>query len=85
MEYSLLGDTANTAARLEALGKTVAMRSSTHCRIVIGEPTWKAVDGKVPGLPVGEMALKGKRKAVRTWLVLDEEDPHALRPAEAGE
>ncbi len=85
MEYSLLGDTANTAARLEALGKTVAMRSSTHCRIVIGEPTWKAVDGKVPGLPVGEMALKGKRKAVRTWLVLDEEDPQALRPAEAGE
>ncbi|WP_448203128.1 CHASE2 domain-containing protein [Azospirillum sp. sgz302134] len=85
MEYSLLGDTANTAARLEALGKTVAMRSSTHSRIVIGEPTWTAVEGKLPGLPVGEMALKGKRKAVRAWLILDEQDPQTLRPAAAGE
>lgn len=85
MEYSLLGDTANTAARLEALGKTVARRSSTHSRIVIGDTTWAAVDGKVPGIPVGEMALKGKRKAVRTWLILDEEDPQAVQPAKAGE
>ncbi len=97
MEYSLLGDTANTAARLEALGKTVDMRSSPHCRIVIGEPTWIAVQGKVAGLPVGDMALKGKRKAVRAWLVLDREgdregnpegDPEGdeARPAaEAGE
>ena len=85
MEYSLLGDTANTAARLEAMGKTVAMRSSTHCRIIIGEPTWTAVEGKVPGLPVGEVALKGKRKAVRIWLVLDDQDPQVAVPAKAGE
>lgn len=85
MEYSLLGDTANTAARLEALGKTVDMRSSPHCRIVIGEPTWTAVRDTVAGLPVGEMALKGKRKAVRAWLVLDREGEEARPAAEAGE
>ena len=85
MEYSLLGDTANTAARLEALGKTVGLRSSPHCRIVIGEPTWTAVKGKVAGLPVGDMALKGKRKAVRAWLVLDREEEEARPAAEAGE
>ena len=84
MEYSLLGDTANTAARLEALGKTVGLRSSPHCRIVIGEPTWTAVKGKVAGLPVGDMALKGKRKAVRAWLVLDREEEEARPAAEAG-
>ncbi len=85
MEYSLLGDTANTAARLEALGKTVGMRSSPHCRIVIGEPTWTAVDGKLRGMPVGEVALKGKRKAVRIWLVLDDVEPQPLLSAKAGE
>lgn len=85
MEYSLLGDTANIAARLEALGKTVGLRSSAHSRVIIGEPTWAAVEGRIPGVPVGEMALKGKRKAVRTWLVLDEEEPQAVRPAKAGE
>ncbi|WP_257792891.1 adenylate/guanylate cyclase domain-containing protein [Azospirillum argentinense] len=85
MEYSLLGDTANTAARLEALGKTVDMRSSPHCRIVIGEPTWTALRGTVAGLPVGEMALKGKRKAVRAWLVLDREGEEVRPAAEAGE
>ena len=71
MEYSLLGDTANTAARLESLAKTVDVMSTPHCRIVIGEPTWRALHGTVDGLPVGEVALKGKRRSVRIWLVRD--------------
>ncbi|WP_207461475.1 adenylate/guanylate cyclase domain-containing protein [Azospirillum sp. SYSU D00513] len=78
MEYSLLGDTANTAARLESHAKTIGARSSRHCRIVIGEPTWRAVEGKLDGLPVGEVALKGKRKTVRIWLVRDGAEPQAL-------
>ena len=78
MEYSLLGDTANTAARLESHAKTVGARSSRHCRIVIGEPTWRAVDGKLDVMPVGEVALKGKRKTVRIWLVRDGSEPQAL-------
>jgi class 3 adenylate cyclase len=69
MEYSLLGDTANTAARLEALAKTVPAPKSRPCRIVIGEPTWQAVRDTVTALPVGEMALKGKERTVRVWQV----------------
>lgn len=80
MEYSLLGDTANTAARLESHGKTVAARTSRHCRIIIGDPTWQAVDGKIRALPVGEVSLKGKKKAVRIWLVVDDEDDEACQP-----
>ncbi|MNU02252.1 hypothetical protein D3C72_2458980 [compost metagenome] len=63
----------------------MGMRSSPHCRIVIGEPTWTAVQDTVAGLPVGEMALKGKRKAVRAWLILDQEGEEVRPAAEAGE
>ncbi|MBP2228971.1 class 3 adenylate cyclase/CHASE2 domain-containing sensor protein [Azospirillum agricola] len=71
MEYSLLGDTANTAARLESHAKTVGARSSPHCRIIIGDPTCRAVRGRIAVLPVGEVALKGKSRTVRIWLVID--------------
>ncbi len=74
-EYSLLGDTANTAARLEAHGKTVDARSSRHCKIIIGDPTYQAVRDRVAVLPVGEVALKGKTKTVRIWLVVDDAEP----------
>ncbi|HYG90232.1 MAG TPA: adenylate/guanylate cyclase domain-containing protein [Azospirillum sp.] len=78
MEYSLLGDTANTAARLESHGKTVAMRTSRHCRIIIGDPTWRAVEGKIRVLPVGEVSLKGKKNTVRIWLIIDDDEAEAL-------
>ena len=75
-EYSLLGDTANTAARLEAYGKLVEARTSRHCRIIIGDPTWQAVRqavrGRYAALPVGEVALKGKTRTVRIWLLVDD-------------
>ena len=89
-EYSLLGDTANTAARLEAYGKLVDARTSRHCRIIVGDPTWQAVGqaagqavgqavgrdnrGLCSALPVGEVALKGKTRAVRIWLLVDDID-----------
>ncbi|WP_207479083.1 adenylate/guanylate cyclase domain-containing protein [Arenibaculum pallidiluteum] len=69
LEYSLLGDTANTAARLEALAKTVARPPGSTCRIIVGEPTWRALRDTVSGLPVGEMALKGKERTVRVWQI----------------
>ncbi|HYG85468.1 MAG TPA: adenylate/guanylate cyclase domain-containing protein [Azospirillum sp.] len=69
LEYSLLGDTANTAARLEEHAKMVGARSTTYARVVIGDTTACAVDGIVPLLSVGEVALRGKRHAVGVWLV----------------
>ncbi|WP_109107183.1 adenylate/guanylate cyclase domain-containing protein [Azospirillum sp. TSO35-2] len=81
MEYSLLGDTANTAARLEAHAKTVGARSSPHSRIVIGDPTCQAVRGSVRVLPVGEVALKGKSVPVRIWLVVDDAAGAPAEPA----
>lgn len=70
-EYSLLGDTANTAARLEAYAKEVGELTSPWCQVIVGEPTWNAVKSRLDGTPVGELMLKGKRNAVRVWLVRD--------------
>jgi class 3 adenylate cyclase len=68
-EYSLLGDTANTAARLETYAKEVAERTTPWCQVMVGEPTWRAVSSRLWGTPVGEVVLKGKRNPVRVWLV----------------
>jgi class 3 adenylate cyclase len=68
-EYSLLGDTANTAARLEAYAKEVGERTTAWSQIIVGEPTWNAVRARLHGTPVGELMLRGKRNPVRVWLV----------------
>jgi len=70
-EYSLLGDTANTAARLEAYAKEVAGKTTPWSQIIVGEPTWNAVRTRLDGTPVGELMLRGKRNPVRVWLVRD--------------
>jgi len=70
-EYSLLGDTANTAARLEAYAKEVPERTTTWSQVIVGEPTWNAVSGRLHGTAVGELTLRGKRNPVRVWLLRD--------------
>lgn len=70
MEYSLVGDTVNTAARLEAHARCLPAAPGGRCRIVVGEPTWRAVAGTVSGRPVGTVALRGKQAAVDAWQVL---------------
>lgn len=70
-EYSLLGDTANTAARLEAHAKEVAETTSPWCQVIVGEATWNAAGPGIAGLPVGEIALRGKSNPVRVWLLRD--------------
>jgi adenylate cyclase len=70
-EYSLLGDTANTAARLEAYAKEVGELTTRWSQVIVGEPTWNAVSSRLGGTPVGELMLKGKRNPVRVWLVRD--------------
>jgi class 3 adenylate cyclase len=71
-EYSLLGDTANTAARLEAHAKEVDGTTSAWSQVIVGETTWSAVSATLCGTAVGEIALRGKRNPVRAWLVRDD-------------
>lgn len=69
MEYCLLGDTANTGARLEALGKEHS-RGPEDSVILVGEPTWRRLEG-FSGEPIGTVALKGKQQKIAVYRLED--------------
>jgi class 3 adenylate cyclase len=70
LEYSLVGDSVNTAARLEALSKEIAdLDGDGSCPILIGEATWKRLSGRFAGRLVGNLPLKGKVEQVAVYQV----------------
>ena len=70
MEYTVLGDTVNTASRLESFDK--GLLSDRPCRILISEATRAWLDGNVETQLVGEMNLKGKTEGVTIHAVVGE-------------
>lgn len=61
MDYTAIGDTVNTAARLQ---------THANCgQILITDTVYEAVKGRVEVSPVGELSLKGKRKSVFVYQV----------------
>ena len=63
MDYTAIGDTVNTAARLESRAKAG--------EILISEDVYRKVEDRVIAEPVGEMELKGKSKAVKVYSLID--------------
>ncbi|MBC7950449.1 MAG: adenylate/guanylate cyclase domain-containing protein [Rhodospirillaceae bacterium] len=70
LEYTLMGDSVNTAARLEALAKSIAITPGSPCRILAARTTWDRVQGVVSGRLVGEITVKGKRHPVEVYQIL---------------
>jgi len=65
LEYAVLGDTTNTAARLESMGKQLTEDEKTEpCTILVGEATWERLRGRFTTRLVGSKRLKGKAKEV---------------------
>src|SRR3712207_5139241 len=80
MEFCLLGDTANVGARLEQLGKQHGGEGPGSCTIILGEPTWRLLDGTIPGARIGEVALRNRAARMAAWRI----DSRAVRaPAAA--
>ena len=68
MKYTTIGDTINTASRLESYDKDLAR--DAVCRILIGESTLRYVADHFITEKVGEASLKGKSEKVAVYRVL---------------
>ncbi|MCQ2505999.1 MAG: adenylate/guanylate cyclase domain-containing protein [Lachnospiraceae bacterium] len=62
MDYTAIGDTVNTAARLEANAKAG--------QILISDNVFKEVRDRVDVEPIGEIPLKGKSVGIFVWRVM---------------
>jgi len=71
MKYTTIGDTVNTAARLETLDKESfdTDQESSDCRILISEFTLGLVEDLITARPVGSVVLRGKTTPVQVYRV----------------
>ena len=67
MEYGVIGDSVNTASRLESCAKE---RQPVDCRILIADATKDHLDDKFLLKAWGPMPLKGKSEVVQVFRVL---------------
>jgi adenylate cyclase len=63
MDYTVIGDTVNTAARLEKLNKEF------RSRIVLSDATRVALADAVTCEPLGTVPVRGKQQPVEVWTV----------------
>jgi adenylate cyclase len=68
LEFTLIGDTVNTAERLQSFDKDYA--SADPCRILIGQSTFELLDGKFATKVVQSIKLKGKEEPTTIYRVL---------------
>lgn len=61
MDYTAIGDTVNTAARLEANAKTE--------QILISEDVYEKIKDRIEATPIGEIPLKGKSNKIMVYSV----------------
>ncbi|HEX4140866.1 MAG TPA: adenylate/guanylate cyclase domain-containing protein [Candidatus Methylacidiphilales bacterium] len=77
LEYSIIGDTINTASRLESVDKEGEWTGVSESRILIGELTHHYTSQIFREQFVGKIQLKGKTETTNVYKVLDSSDAPA--------
>lgn len=67
LEYGVIGDSVNTASRLESCAK---QRQPTHCRILITQATLDYLSADIQVEPWGEVLLRGKQHPLQIYRVI---------------
>ncbi|MDD2716028.1 MAG: adenylate/guanylate cyclase domain-containing protein [Candidatus Wallbacteria bacterium] len=63
MDFTVIGDTVNTAARLQSLTREY------KCFLLISNSTYELVKHLVAASDIGEVQVKGKNKSIKVWRV----------------
>jgi class 3 adenylate cyclase len=81
LKYTSVGDTPNTAARLEAFDRAgFATETDTTVRVLVGEETQRRVADRFELASLGSQALKGKGHATTIFRVLGPRAPATDEP-----
>jgi adenylate cyclase len=85
LNYTVIGDTVNTASRLESFDRSIG--KDLTCRILIGEPTRELIGDVYRLRYVGDVLLKGKSQPIAVHLLEGVNDvrPVTDMPARRGE
>ena len=73
-EYTVIGDTVNTASRMESFDKDWSDPSlpeaTGQCRILVSEATYQCLDGDFETRKIGTMNLKNRLEPVSIYVVI---------------
>jgi adenylate cyclase len=73
-EYTVIGDSVNTASRLESVDKEGTVEADADCRILIGEPTCQLVKESFEVELVGSTQLKGQKRVSSFYRIVAPKD-----------
>ena len=76
LEYTVIGDTVNTASRLESFNKDLFSPDDglNSSRILIGEATLRHLDHRFGTERVGQVSLKGKDEKLTIYRIMGQKD-----------
>lgn len=71
LEYAVIGDTVNTASRLESFDKSTHDTTKSLCRILVSETTLKYLGNQFRVMAMGRVKLKGKQQELSIYQIAD--------------